>query len=102
MRGLRWRRGLAGAEFEERGVETVVAGATDFILGRVRMGVEWLACESRFAAMVRQFNSEVRDGEPGSVGGVFVSGGVGRQQDRDAACESREAGHKRGDISRGQ
>ena len=46
MRGLRWREGLVDAEFGECGVEVGVAVATDFILGRVRRGVEWHACES--------------------------------------------------------
>ena len=43
---LRWREGLVDAEFGECGVEVGVAVATDFILGRVRRGVEWHACES--------------------------------------------------------
>ena len=55
MRGLRWREGLVDAEFGECGVEVGVAVATDFILGRVRMGVEWHALRIAFAAVVRQF-----------------------------------------------
>ena len=38
---------MVGAGFGECGVEVGVAVATDFILGRVRMGVEWHPCESR-------------------------------------------------------
>ena len=55
VRGLRWRKGLVDAGFGECGVEVGVAMDTDFILGRVRMGVEWHALRIAFAAVVRQF-----------------------------------------------
>jgi hypothetical protein len=72
---------------------------------RLRFGVECDACKSRSWAATDlpriQFHCEVRDGER-SVGRVLVSSDLGRQQNRNVACESGEIDYWRSDASRWQ